>query len=206
MDTTNDADCLIEACIARLAAGDMTARDELVALACTRMQRLARKMLKTFPVVRRWEETGDVVQNAALRLYRALGQVVPDGARGFVGLAAVQIRRELLDLAKKHAAASSYAANHETNYQRCGDEMQAKVDAAPAESLAPESLARWSQLHEAAAGLPAEERELFHMVWYMGLTQAEASTLLGCSTRTVKRRWESAKALLAAAMPHSPLE
>lgn len=206
MNETNDPDRRIEACIARLADGDLSARDELLSLACSRMQRLAHRMLRTFPSVRRWEETDDVVQNAAMRLYRAMGEVVPHDGRSLVGLAAVQIRRELLDLAKKHGAAGSYGFNHETNYQRFGDEMRAKVDHASDEAQSPDSLDRWSQLHQAAAALPEEERELFHLVWYLGLTQEEASKMLGCSTRTVKRRWDSAKALLARAVPISPLE
>ncbi len=42
--------------------------------ACERLTRLARKMLKDFGRVRRWEETDDVVQNALLRLYRTLAK------------------------------------------------------------------------------------------------------------------------------------
>ena len=58
---------------------------------------------------------------------------------------------------------------------------------------------------QAAADLPEEERELFHLVWYLGMQQDEASGLLGCSVRTVKRRWESAKSLLSAAVRGHPL-
>lgn len=206
VDSSADPDRRLQSCIDRMASGDRVARDELIGLATGRMQRIAHRMLRTFPTVRRWEETDDVVQNASMRLYRALGELVPHDARGFLGLAAVQIRRELLDLAKKHAAAGAYAANHETNYGRCGDREYAKVEQAPDRTHAPESLGRWTQLHETAAALPDAERELFHLVWYLGLTQDEASHVLGCSTRTVKRRWESAKELLAADIHDSPLD
>jgi RNA polymerase sigma-70 factor (ECF subfamily) len=191
----------LAACLERLAAADPSARDELIAIACVRMRGLAHRMLRAFPRVRRWDETDDVVQNAALRLYRALGQVVPADVRGFMGLAAVQVRRELLDLAKKHAGPESYASNHETNYQRIDGEARAKVDDASDAGESHERITRWTQLHELAASLPDDERELFHLVWYLGLKQDEAANLLGCSIRTVKRRWEEAKRLLAAAMP-----
>ena len=46
------------------------------------------------------------------------------------------------------------------------------------------------------AELPEEERETFDLLWYQGLTQAEAGALLGLSERTVKRRWQSARLLL----------
>ena len=90
----------LAACLERLAAGDASARDELIAIACERMRGIAHRMLRSFPTVRRWDETDDVVQNAAMRLVRALNQITPRDPRGFIGLAAVQIRRELLDLAR----------------------------------------------------------------------------------------------------------
>src|SRR5207248_10079759 len=58
--------------VARIQAGDQSASDELLRSVCNRMGRLARKMLGRFPDVRRWEQTGDVLQNAPLRLLRAL--------------------------------------------------------------------------------------------------------------------------------------
>lgn len=201
-----EPDGRIEACIARLAAGDPVARDELVSLASDRMQKIARRMLRRFPAVRRWEETDDVVQNAALRLHRAVGQVVPHDARSFIGLAAVQIRRELFDLARKHSADGAYAANHETNYRRRQDGLAAKVDEVADDAQSPERIAQWARLHEVAATLPEDEREVFHLVWYMGLTQADVAAVLGCSTRTVKRRWESVKMLMAEAMRDCTLD
>jgi len=190
----------LEDCLERLAAGDSTAREDLIAIACDRMRGIAQRMLRTFPSVRRWDETDDVVQNAAMRLYRAITQIQPRDARGFTGLAAVQIRRELLDLAKKHAGPESYAANHETNYHRIDGEHHAKIDAVPGQADEPDRQERWTRLHEAAEALPEDERELFHLVWYLGMKQEEASQLLGCSIRTVKRRWESAKVLMAKAV------
>lgn len=190
----------LEDCLERLAAGDSTAREDLIVIACDRMRGIAQRMLRTFPSVRRWDETDDVVQNAAMRLYRAITQIQPRDARGFTGLAAVQIRRELLDLAKKHAGPESYAANHETNYRRIDGEHYAKIDAAPGQSDEPDRQERWTRLHEAAEALPEDERELFHLVWYLGMKQEEASQLLGCSIRTVKRRWESVKVLMAKAV------
>lgn len=197
----SDEENHLAGCLDRLAAAEPGARDELIAIACVRMRGLAHRMLRRFPSVRRWDETDDIVQNAAIRLHRALGEVLPADERSFMGLAAVQVRRELLDLAKKHAGPGSYASNHETNYRHIDGEARAKVDDAPAAGESRERISRWSHLHDAAASLPDEERELFHLVWYLGLKQNDAATVLGCSLRTVKRRWEEAKRLLAAAMP-----
>jgi RNA polymerase sigma factor (sigma-70 family) len=180
----------------RLGGGDASAREDLIVWACDRMREIAHRMLRTFPTVRRWDETDDVVQNAAIRLDRALRQTVPVDARGLVSLAATQVRRECLDLAKKHRGPESYSANHETNYQRADGALHAKVDDVSDDKEPLDALEKWTRLHASAEALPADEREVFHMCWYLGLKQEEIAELLGCSTRTVKRRWESAKQLL----------
>ena len=50
---------------------------ELIAKATDRLLRLTRKMLRNYPHLRRWEQTDDVFQRAAMRLYRSLGEVQP---------------------------------------------------------------------------------------------------------------------------------
>lgn len=195
----------IEVVLQRFAEdGDTSARDELIGLACDRMRAIAHRMLRTFPGVQRWEQTDDIVQNAAMRLYRALAEVTPRTARDFSGLAALQIRRELLDLAKKHVAIWSYAANHETNVRRVDGELAWKIADAAAPNEPHDEIERWAKLHELAGALPEDERDLFHLAWYLGINQEEAAKLLGVSLRTVKRRWESAKNLIRLAMGGDP--
>jgi len=48
----------------RIQAGDRHAADALVRRSAERLENLARKMLRDFPAVRRWEQTGDVLQNS----------------------------------------------------------------------------------------------------------------------------------------------
>ena len=58
--------------VGRLRAGDAAAREELIRTSLGRLERLARKMLRRFPTVKRWEDTGDVLQLALIRLDCAL--------------------------------------------------------------------------------------------------------------------------------------
>jgi RNA polymerase sigma-70 factor (ECF subfamily) len=44
--------------------------------------------------------------------------------------------------------------------------------------------------------LPAEDREVFDLIYYQGLSQAEAAGLLDISERTLQRRWQSARLAL----------
>src|SRR5947209_7323531 len=91
-------------------AGDPSAREELLRSLGDRLERLARKMLGRFASVRRWADTGDVLQSALMRLLRALTEVRPASMRDFFGLAAEQMRRELLDLARHFNRGTGAAA------------------------------------------------------------------------------------------------
>src|SRR5262245_11894987 len=87
----------------RMRAGDRAAREELLRAICGRLEQLARRRLRRFPSVRRWAETWDVLQSSLLRLLRALEQMRPASTRDLFNLAAVLMRRELLDLARHYA-------------------------------------------------------------------------------------------------------
>ncbi len=176
--------------------GDTTARDALLDHACDRLMKLTRKMLRAYPTLRRWEQTDDVCQNAMLRLHRALEQVELDSVRHFFNLAAVQIRRELLDLAKHHFGPQGGGANHHTDGQPA-DDQGGSIHGTPQE---PMSLDDWSEFHVQVEAMPDEEREVFNLIWYDGLTQPEAAQALGTSLRTVKRRWQSARLFLFEAL------
>jgi len=185
----------IQGLVDRLQAGDESARKELLNCACDRMLRLTRKMLRSFPRVKRWEQTDDVFQNACLRLYRTLGEIRPASVNEFIGLAAANIRRELLDLAKHYYGPQGQGAKH------------ASIGGAGASAFEQPDfdgdgsrLALWAEFHHQAELLPDEEREIFDLLWYQGLSQAEAAALLNVSERTVKRRWQSARLFLHKAL------
>lgn len=195
-DDTIAAD--LSRCLDRLAAGDLAARDTIIELCGGRLRTLASRMLARFPNVRRWDDTDDVFQNAAMRLHRALGQLKLDSPRSVMALAATQIHRELIDLARRHARPGSFAANHRT---RAGAPPGSADQPAVERAAAPdEVLDRWSQFHEAIERLPAELREIFQLVWYLGADQRTIASLLDCSERTVKSRWKEARESVKAAL------
>jgi RNA polymerase sigma factor (sigma-70 family) len=169
----------------RMRAGDAAAGDELFRRVSGRLDQLARKMLRRFPGVARWEQTGDILQQAIPRLLRALETVRPDSVRAFFGLAAEQMRRTLIDLARHYQGPQGAAANYATPQAGGSDHL-------PDEADTPAALGRWSAFHEAAAALPDEEREVFGLLFYHGLTQAEVAGVLQISDRTVRRQWHSA--------------
>ena len=65
--------------------------------------------------------------------------------------------------------------------------------ASTASRLSPEGL----RMLEAIEGLPDDEREVFDLVGIQGLTHAEAATVVEVSEKTVQRRLNRARLLLA---------
>lgn len=184
----------------QLAAGDDSARVKLLEICDGRLRELTHRLLGKFAKVRRWDNTDDVAQGAAMRLYRALGETVPDSPRGLMGLLATTIQRELIDLARKHSGPMSYAANHGTNVMDAKGGGVFIVEGAADERELDEELPleRWEAFHAAVDGLPEEHREVFRLVWYLGLDQKAAAETLGSSQTTVGRRWREAREMIQA--------
>jgi RNA polymerase sigma factor (sigma-70 family) len=187
----NDRSTQIQRCIDHLRTGDPRARDELLACASERLTRLTRRMLRDFPGVHRWEETDDVLQNALLRLYRALDEVRPPTVADLFRLAAAQVRRELIDLARHYSGACGLGANLVSPGHHAGA-AGASPDI-PDTTRDPDRLAEWTDFHRAAGALEGEKREVFDLLFYQGLSQADAAALLGVSEATIKRRWRAAR-------------
>jgi RNA polymerase sigma factor (sigma-70 family) len=197
--TAENQTVLIEGWIARLKDGDDQARKELLNCACDRLTRLARKMLRGFQRVKRWEATDDVVQNALMRLYRTLAEVQPASAVEFYRLAATNIRRELLDLAKHYYGPQGLGANYATIEGNPNQKVGiAERAGAPSEDGG--RFEAWAKFHEQVEQLADEDKEVFDLLWYQHLSQAEAAQLLDISERTVKRRWASARLKLHEAL------
>lgn len=146
-------------------------------------------MLQTNQRVRRWAETDDVLQNSLIRLHRSLAEVRPESARQFYGLATTQIRRELIDLARKHYGAEGVGANHHTDGGIAADSKTANSE--------PNTIEAWAKFHEIIEGLSEQEREVVNLLWYEEMSQPEAAEVLGISLATLKRRWQSARIRLS---------
>jgi RNA polymerase sigma factor (sigma-70 family) len=198
--TSENHTVMIEGWIARLKTGDDQARKELINLATERLTRLSRKMLRGFQRVKRWEATDDVVQNALMRLYRTLADVQPATAVDFYRLAATNIRRELLDLAKHYYGPQGLGANYAT-IEGNADQKPGVAERPGATSAEDDGrLEAWAKFHEQVEQLADEDKEVFDLLWYQQLSQAEAAQLLNVSERTVKRRWASARLKLHEAL------
>jgi RNA polymerase sigma factor (sigma-70 family) len=189
----------IQTCLDALRAGDPAARAELLRISRERILLMTRRMMAKYAAVRRWEESDDVLQNVLLRLHRTLEKVPLESPRHFLALAAVHVRRELIDLARHYFGPQGVGANHATPDAASPDAVIAEAACAPGtdDSAGPVS---WQELHEQIAALPDEERETVDLLWYHGMSQEEVAALLGVSVRTVRRLWQKARLQLATAL------
>jgi RNA polymerase sigma factor (sigma-70 family) len=190
MSDLNSRPSIIQELLPRAVAGDGAAVDALLRHCGHRFTLLTRRMLGDFQRVRRWAETDDVLQNALVRLVSALRSVEPQTPQDFLALASLQIRRELIDLARHFYGPEGIGAKHES---RAPADSTGSGAADPADDRhEPASLAQWTEMHELIDTLAAEDREVIGLLFYQGLSQAEAAEILNVSLRTVQRRWHDA--------------
>jgi RNA polymerase sigma-70 factor (ECF subfamily) len=194
---TQEEPTRLQRLLERYLADEPGAFDELIEHATLRLRSLARKMLARYPHVRRWEETDDVMQAALIRLHRSLQKVQPESKRAFFGLAATQMRRTLIDLARHYYGALGHGRNYESV---AGDGDSGRANslerAASHKNSKPEDLERWTEFHETVDKLPDDDKEVISLVWYGGLLQKEVADVLGVSERTVIRRMNHARLTL----------
>lgn len=169
----------------RLDEGHIESRRTIIESTCERLRRMAHRMMRRFPGIGRWSDTDDVLQNALIRLHRSLFTVRPESARKFYGLAAVELRRELLDLTRSLFGPEGIGTNHDSDGNKLVDLVS--------EEKEPHSLIEWTEFHEQIEQLPDSEREVFGLIFYGGLTQSQTAKVLGLSLTTVKRRWQAAR-------------
>jgi RNA polymerase sigma-70 factor (ECF subfamily) len=179
----------MHACIQRWQAGDPTAADELLRGIGQRLEHLTRKMLRSFPAVRGYADTADVLQGSLLRLLTTLRRIQPESTRHFFNLAALHVRRELLDLARRCHAEGLVGS---PSGDPAGDSADSGLPEVPDATAEDANLDLWCRFHEAVEQLPREEREVMGLAFYHGWTQAQIAELFQVDERTVRRRWQSA--------------
>jgi RNA polymerase sigma-70 factor (ECF subfamily) len=180
----------VQTILGRLKTGDPQAVDALLGRAYLRLHRLARRQIRGFERVQRFQDADDVVQEACVRLLRRLESKGPTNAAEFFAWAAREIRCQLLDLVRSHYGPLG-AGRRETNIASSMPEpSQSETD----------RLAWWAEFHNQAEKLPTAERCAFELRWYHGMTWAEAAAVLNVSEATIKRHWQSARERLQAVL------
>ena len=178
---------LMQDYLERWQAGDRDAANDLLRIVIARLEKLARKMLRAFPNVRVHTETDDLLQNSIIRLLHALRRMKVATTRDFYNLAAVHVRRELLDLAR---------AKRKKRPVPIVVDWVNKPESETPITTEDFDIELWIQFHKGIDCLPLEEREVAGLIFYHGWTHARIAELFQVDDRTIRRRWHSAKARL----------
>ena len=169
-------------------------KEQLLCRFTGRLETIARRELKGFPAVRRWEQTDDVIQSAVLRFLTSIDSLNLESEKHLFNAAAKQIRWTLIDLHRKYTGPDGFASNHETQ-----DEGTC-LEKACCDDQLPETLENWSLFHETVESLPANLRQSFELLWYIGLSQVETANRLGVRHETVCKHWSKSRQIIAKRM------
>lgn len=192
--TAGDSMIAVRHCLERHLAGDDSARRELLEISMRRLRLLAHRILNDIPSVRRFEDTDDLLQNSVVRLWKYLAQRQPETPVDYFRIAACLIRRELIDLSRHHFGQRHSTVNFESPSSASDQGFgQPRPRKSHDDSSDPQKLSQWTEFHEYVEKLPEEDRSLFDLLWYQGLTMGETSELLGVPLRSLGRRWKSAR-------------
>jgi RNA polymerase sigma-70 factor (ECF subfamily) len=162
---------------------------ELLERAVGRLRLLCATLLhKSYPRLTRPPlnlETDELLGGVVAGLLTALRTTRPPTVRRFFALANQHMRWQLNDLARRLDEQPAAAALAETGV--------AAPPASTVSGLSPDG----RRMLAAIEGLPEDEREVFDLVGIQGLTHGEVATVVGVSEKTVQRRLNRARLLLA---------
>jgi RNA polymerase sigma-70 factor (ECF subfamily) len=129
-------------------------------------------------------ETDELLSAVVERLLKALREARPANVRQFFALASHHVRWELNDLARR--------------LDKRTPPVEVREDAVLAPASSGSGLSTDARrMLEVIEGLPEDEREVFDLVGIQGLTHAQAATVIGVAEKTVQRRLNRARFLLA---------
>lgn len=166
-----------------LGQGDKEAMNRLLPLVYEELRRLAHAYFRRERGEHTLQPTA-LVHEAYLRL---VDQREPMESRGhFMALAATQMRRVLLD----------YARRHEAECRGGGAERVLLEDTVAIGGPRTLDMIGLDGALEKLAALDAAQARLVELRFFAGLSVEETAEVLGVSTATVKRGWKSARAFL----------
>lgn len=162
---------------------------ELLERAAGRLRLLCANLLyRSYPRLTRPPlnlETDELLGGVVAGLLTALRATRPSTVRQFFALACQHMRWQLNDLARRLDEQPRAAALAESGV--------AMPPNSTGSGLTPDG----RRMLVAIEGLPEDEREVFDLVRIQGLTHAEAAGVIGASLKTVQRRLNRARLLLA---------
>lgn len=183
---------LINALLAKIKTKESKAREELIAHSLDRLQRLSRKMFRKHPNLCTLEQTDDIVQKLVIKLHKMLDDLIPEDTASYFKLASQNLRWVLLDLARSSLARNKAKNSGDMSTSVKNNKLLNTKDP----DGGPSNYAEWTEFYEKIELLPDEHKQLFNLLWFQGLSQADAAKFLDIPLRTLARKWMTTRILI----------
>ncbi len=169
--------------LGEIGRGQKEAMNQLLPLVYDELHRLARSYFRR----ERGEHTLQATALVNEAYIRLVDQKAPLQSHGhFLAVAATQMRRILLDYARKHRAARRGGAGQKVILE----DTMAICEQQPVDMIAlDKALTRLGELDP-------EQARMVELRFFGGLSVEQAAEVMNCSPATVKRSWSSARAFL----------
>jgi len=179
--------------LGEIGRGQKDAMNQLLPLVYDELHRLARSYFRR----ERGEHTLQATALVNEAYIRLVDQKAPLQSHGhFLAVAATQMRRILLDYARKHRAARRGGAGQKVILE----DTMAICEQQPVDMIALDSaLTRLS-------ALDSEQARMVELRFFGGLSVEQTAEVMNCSAATVKRSWSSARAFLHREMTGGSLD
>lgn len=149
------------------------------------MVRMAGLTLRRFPILKTFCDEEDIVQNAVIRLLRAMESSTPQSENHLQALIFTEIRREILDQARKAHRREPMGATVGSITPK-DSSWEINLDDPNTED--PDQIEEWSAFHSRLESLPTTLREALSLSYYHQWPQSRIAELFHVDERTV-RRW-----------------
>lgn len=186
MSPSDDSPSTLGLLLARHRAGESAAINEIILHCQARARKLASGMLGRFAKVPPEIETGDVVNELVVRLIATLREKTFDTPAQLLRYAALCMRNNLIDLAKKRrpVLAGDFGSSP-SSPNVLAEQSDSTYD--------PGKLAQWGEIHALIDQLPEDDRVLFDFLYYQDLAVNEVSEILGIPLTTLRVKWLNAR-------------
>jgi len=175
--------------VLRFNAGEQSAVEDLFSHVRHRLMVITRRKLHGpggFATVARWYATDDVVQEACLQLAKTLEQEQINSGDHFLRLAAIHIRRALLNI---HAHTGTKSHFSQTASTDPADNQTLAKGAVVALEAGTDSGIRWEKFLDHFKTLTEEQRQMLDDVFFNGCTQQETAARMQIGITAFKQRW-----------------
>ncbi len=172
--------------------GDQTARDAILQVVYYELHRMAKQHIRLERGNHTLQATA-LVNEAYLRLFEGL-PIELQNRNQFFGIAATQMRRILVDHARRRKAQKRYAGEQTDSVEPISD----------THSLTPEELLTLDTALTEFKRLYPRAGSIVELRFFCGMTEQETADILEISLSTMKREWGFAKVWLYRRLTREP--